>query len=195
MLSHLAGVHELLGNLEIAEKLCRDAVDGFKDHSQNHPNRLVCLCSMAQILAKQEKFDDAKSCYEDGLRGLRLKLGERHMWTLNGEFSYGCCLLLVAIRDKDVNADLLAQGTSKIKVCQDGMIETLGGNHPKTKRCAEILELIKSGSIDKESILEFFSRASSRRILIKEQERSRSCLSCCSCCSSRPQKTKEINFV
>jgi len=196
MLSHLAGVHELLGNLDIAEKLCRDAVDGFENHKQDHPNRLVCLCSLAQILAKQEKYDEAEKWFGDALSGLRNKLGERHMWTLNGEFSHGCHLLLRAIRDTEENSELSTEGIKKIKGCKEGMIETLGLNHPKTKRCEEILELIKAGPLDRQIILSFFSRSNIRKptIKIEDDQQDKRTQSCCSCCCWRSERGY-INYV
>jgi len=197
MLSHLAGVHELLGNLDIAEKLCRDAVDGFDNWRQDHPNRLVCLCSLAQILAKQEKYDEAEKWFGDSLSGLSNKLGGRHMWTLNGEFSYGCLLLLRSIRDTEENSGLSTEGIRKIEDCREGMIETLGLKHPKTKRCEEILELIKAGPLDRQIILSFFSRSNTRKLTIKieDDQQDERTQSCCSSCCCWPKEREYINHV
>jgi len=196
LLSHLAGVYELLDYLELAEERCREAVDGFKYWKPDHKNRLVCLCSLAQILAKKEKYDEAEKWYDEGLRGLRNTLGERHMWTLNGEFSYGCFLLLLAVRDTEKKSEVLDSdnsGIRKIKACRDGMIETLGLNHPKTKRCEEVLEFIKARTVNRQIILEFFSRSSSRKltaITIEDGQQEKRTECCCFvyCCWWRRRK-------
>lgn len=151
---HSAELLEIMGDLENAEKLGRAAVEGYKSWADNQPNKVASYCTLAQILARREKFEEAEEFYAKGISGLKSALGVRHLWTLQAEFSFSCALLIRGLRDGKQNRESSAEGMEMMNVCRTGMIETLGKTHPYTRKCSELLEAIKKGSIDKELLLQ-----------------------------------------
>jgi len=155
--AHTAELYEIMGNLEKAENLCRAAVAGFKDYDENHPNRVVAYCTLAQILAKRGNFDEAEQLFGKGIVGLRAALGARHLWTLEAEFGYSCVLLIRGVKDEKEKSEAMTKGIQMMRACHTGMTETLGVNHPETRGCRDLLNLVKTGSINEELLFEHFA--------------------------------------
>jgi tetratricopeptide (TPR) repeat protein len=128
VLGNFSMLHLRLGNLDIAEKYCRDTIDGFIAKKANDRLTLGGMSNLAGILSAKKQYTEAEGLYNAVLKVQTQSLGEFHADTLA---TSACLARNIASQGQlEKSLDLLRSSLTKHQ-------KTLGLTHPDSLSLAE----------------------------------------------------------
>ena len=135
----LADILLAQGELGWAEELCRRALEGREEIlGSSHPLTLSSLCQLARSLNRQRKYQAAESACLQALKDSERTLGACHFDTLR-------CMGTLA--DIYYAQKRLRDALPFLSGAYEGMLKSLGPEHPFTRGCHERIQVIEKNSL------------------------------------------------